>query len=110
MAQAAGVVEAGAGRAAIEEARRSPSGFLAVVDGGVVVGLLGPDDPPPGPGRPVAEAMVPLEPADLVDAGADLADLRERTVGRRNLVVVEGGRMVGVLTPDAVRRALADPS
>ncbi|MBI5156559.1 MAG: site-2 protease family protein [Acidimicrobiia bacterium] len=71
-----------------------PAGFpVPVVRGTKVVGLV----LAPGAGL-AGELMVPVTPGDLVDADCDLEELARRLAdGSRPLLVVERGRLVGIL-------------
>lgn len=55
----------------------------------------------------VAEAMTPLEPGDAVSADAPVDHLIDRLAGGgRRVVVVDGGRLVGIISPSDVTRWL----
>jgi CBS domain-containing protein len=71
---------------------------VPVVRGTRVVGLVR-----PGAAGLAGEAMQPVGPADVVDASADLEEVRRRFVtGPRPLLVTDGGRLVGVVEPEDV--------
>jgi Zn-dependent protease/predicted transcriptional regulator len=82
---------------------------VPVVVAGRVRGLMGPAQlavAPSGTMR-VADAMDPLRPQEVVEAGAAVTDLFGRLDAKDDrLVVVEGGRVVGVVTAGDLARFL----
>ena len=58
----------------------------------------------PAPGL-AGELMVPVTPGDLVDADCDLEELTRRLAGgHRHLLVVERGRLVGIVVGEDLER------
>ncbi len=69
---------------------------VPVVIGTRVVGLVW-----PGSSGLASEAMRPVGPADIVTANTHLSEIRTRLAfGPRVLLVVDKGKLVGVITPD----------
>ncbi len=82
---------------ASEAAPAGGSEQIPVVDGGRVIGLVG----PARPGRPSAEVMTSLRPADVIGADTPIGMvLRRLRWRRRTIVVVADGVMVGTLSPE----------
>ncbi len=88
-------LSAAAGADAVAAARATGAP-VPVVERGRVVGVITVE----GASGPAAAAMVPLRRRDVVGRGA-----RVPTRARRPRIVVEGGRMVGVIPPGPARPA-----